>query len=136
MNHTSWERICPTNLLVERAERMAADEVRVTDPVTGGQKGRKWARFDLIRPEAIWAVAEVYGKGCEKYDDRNWEKGYKWGLSVASLLRHLYQWLQGESYDQETHAHHLACVAWHAFALFTFELRGLGTDDCRIDKAV
>ena len=46
-------------------------EVRVVDPVTGGEKGAKLARFDLIPPEATWALAEHYGKGCAKYSDRN-----------------------------------------------------------------
>lgn len=106
-------------------------EVRVTDPVTGGQKGTKLARFDLIPPEALWGLAEVYGKGCEKYADRNWERGYKWGLSVAALERHLNLWKRGESIDPETGCYHLLQVAWHAFALFTFQLRGLGVDDLR-----
>lgn len=43
-------------------------EVRVTDPETGGQKGQKPARFDLI-PPAIWEVAELYGKGAAKYTE-------------------------------------------------------------------
>lgn len=111
-----------------------ADEVRVVDPTTGGAKGSKLARFDLIPAEAMWALAEHYGKGGSKYEDRNWERGYKWGLCVAALQRHLHQWLLGESYDQETGTHHLIAVAWHAFALFTFELRGLGTDDVRQTK--
>ena len=108
------------------------DEIRIVDPVTGGAKGSKLARFDLIPPEAEWALAEVYGEGCKKYEDRNWEKGYKWGLSVAALRRHLNRWLEGESRDPETGCHHLMQVAWHAFTLFTFELRGLGTDDVRV----
>ena len=111
---------------------MPTEEVRVTDPTTGGQKGSKLARFDLIPPEPMWALAEHYGKGSQKYADRNYEKGYKWGLSVAALQRHLYQWLQGESIDEETGTHHMISVAWHAFALFIFELRGLGTDDVRL----
>ena len=112
-----------------------SEEVRITDPVTGGQKGSKIARFDLIPPDALWALAEHYGKGAEKYADRNYEKGYKWGLSVASLQRHLHQWLMGESVDPETGTNHLIAVAWHAFALFIFELRGLGTDDVRLKGA-
>ena len=104
-------------------------EVRVIDPVTGGEKGSKIARFDLIPPEAEWGLAEVYGKGCKKYADRNWEQGYKWGLSVAALRRHLTLWVSGESFDPETGCHHLMQVAWHAFTLFIFEIRGLGTDD-------
>lgn len=107
-------------------------ETILTDPLTGGQKGSKLARFDLVPQEASWALAEHYGKGCAKYADRNWEKGYKWGLSVAALERHLNQWKRGESFDTETGTHHLIAVVWHAFALFIFELRGLGTDDCRV----
>src|SRR5690625_7397406 len=62
-------------------------EVRVTSD-TGGQKGSKKARFDLIPVVPLWEVAEVYGKGAEKYEDRNWERGYDWSLSFAALRRH------------------------------------------------
>lgn len=110
---------------------MPDQEVRVTDPTTGGQKGQKLDRYDLIPPEAEQALAHHYGVGCAKYEDRNWERGYRWSLSVGALRRHLGQWLLGESYDVETGSHHLIAVAWHAFALFIFELRGLGTDDVR-----
>lgn len=109
-------------------------EVRITDSITGGEKGSKLARFDLIPPEAHWELAEVYGRGSLKYADRNWEKGYKWGLSVAALERHLNLWKRGESRDPETGCHHLSQVAWHAFTLLTYELRGLGTDDVHPKK--
>jgi Domain of unknown function (DUF5664) len=107
-------------------------ETRIVDPKTGGEKGSKLARFDLIPPAAMWALAEVYGAGCKKYSDRNWEKGYAWGLSIAALERHLNLWKQGESIDKETGCHHLMQVVWHAVALFIFELKKLGTDDVRI----
>ena len=104
-------------------------ETKIVDAKTGGEKGSKLARFDLIPPDALWAVAEVYGKGAEKYADRNWEKGYAWGLSVAALERHLSLFKQREDIDAETQCYHIAQVAWHALTLLTFQLRGLGTDD-------
>ena len=107
-------------------------EVRIVDSKTGGEKGQKINRYDLIPPEAEEALAVHYGRGCAKYADRNWEKGYKWGLSYRALRSHLNLWQTGESYDQETGTHHLICVVWHAMALFIFEIRGLGTDDVRI----
>ena len=110
---------------------VAEGEVRIVDPNTGGQKGQKLARFDLIPTEMEWALAEHYGRGCVKYSERNWELGYKWSLSVGALRRHLSQWLMGESYDADTGGHHLIAVIWHATALFIYELRGLGTDDIR-----
>lgn len=113
----------------EQKPQQNTSEVRVIDPRTGGEKGSKLQRFDLVPPEASWALAEVYGAGTKKYADRNWEKGYAWGLSIAALERHLNLWKRGESIDAETGCYHLMQVCWHAFALFIFELRGLGTDD-------
>lgn len=118
----------PTNPKMTTATGQVA-EVRVVDPQTGAEKGSKLARFDLIPSEAMWLLAEVYGAGAKKYADRNWERGYSWGLSIAALERHLNQWKRGISHDDETLCHHLACVMWHAAALLTFELKGKGTDD-------
>ena len=103
-------------------------EVRVVDPRTGGEKGSKLARFDLLPYDALWEVSEQYGRGAEKYADRNWEKGYDWGLSHAALHRHLAQFWGGEDVDEETGGLHLAAVIWHGLSLLTFQLRGLGTD--------
>lgn len=108
-------------------------ETTVVDPITGGAKGQKLQRFDLIPNEFEIALAEHYGKGATKYADRNWERGYKWSLSVGALRRHLAAWLGGESNDPETGSNHLIAVAWHAVALFIFELRDLGTDDVRLN---
>ena len=118
----------------KRKEQSMSEEIRVTDPVTGGQKGSKLARFDLIPWDALWLVAEVFGYGAKKYEDRNWEKGYAWGLSLAALHRHLTRRLQGEIFDDDPNfppntVRHLAQVVWHALVLLTFELRGLGTDN-------
>lgn len=105
-------------------------EIRVTDASTGGQKGSKMARFDLLPWDAMWFVAELYGRGATKYAERNWEKGYSWHLSHAALMRHLTQfWQLRERNDSETQSHHLACVAFHALAMLSFDIRGIGTDD-------
>ena len=115
--------------LLEQASTTA--EVRVTDPITGGMKGDKLQRYDLIPAEFLWDLAEVFGRGVRKYEDRNWEKGYAWHLSYAALQRHLNQWVMGESLDAETGAHHLCCAAWHLSVLHHFERFGKGTDDLR-----
>lgn len=103
--------------------------VMVADPVSGGEKGQKSARFDLIPPEALSELAVMYGKGAEKYAGRNWEKGYAYCLSFGAMLRHSYRWFRGEDNDPETGVHHMAAVAFHAFALMTFQARKVGTDD-------
>ena len=106
-------------------------EIRVTDPKTGGQKGTKPARFDLIPPDFLWELAEVYGIGSLKYDDDNWLRGYEWHLSYAALQRHISKWVLGESLDGETGRHHLAMAAWHLATLYTYEIEGLGHDMLR-----
>lgn len=95
-------------------------EVRVTHS-TGGQKGSKLERFDLLPWDCLQEVARLYGKGAEKYEERNWERGYPMSLSFAALQRHLVAFWQGESHDKETGCHHLASVVFHAFALMRFE---------------
>lgn len=106
-------------------------ETITIDPITGGKKGAKLARFSLIPPDFLWALAEHYGVGSQKYDDRNWEKGYKWSLSLDAHGRHLSQWLQGEDNDEETGSNHLIASVWHLIALWWFAKRGRGTDDVR-----
>lgn len=86
-----------------------AGEVRTTSS-TGGQKGVKLARFELIPTGPLKAVAEHYGKGAEKYEDRNWERGYEWSKSYAALQRHLNAFWSGEDIDEETGSPHLAAA--------------------------
>jgi hypothetical protein len=104
-------------------------EVRVTDPETGGEKGTKLARYDLIPAGPLLQLAEHYGIGARKYADRNWERGYAWSLSFAALQRHAWAFWMGEDTDGETLSHHMAAVAFHAFALMHFGDTDTGTDD-------
>lgn len=104
-------------------------EERVTNLTTGGQKGRKTARFDLIPTKAIWDVAELYGRGAQKYADSNWRRGYDWSLSYAAMQRHATQFWGGETVDEETGCRHLAAVVFHALSLMTFEEEHPELDD-------
>jgi hypothetical protein len=112
---------------------MVSDEIRVVDPNTGGAKGSKLARFDMIPSDVLWELAEHYGKGEAKYPSNedgtaNWQNGYNWRLSIAALERHLHSFIQGENIDEETGSSHLVAVIWHAIALRWFQLHGKGTD--------
>ena len=53
------------------------DEVRSVS-TTGGEKGTKLARYDLLPVGPLRQVAEHYGKGASKYADHNWRRGYEW----------------------------------------------------------
>lgn len=104
------------------------------DPETGGMKGSKVARFDMIPTDVLWELACHYGAGEVKYPaptpgTANWQLGYNWSLSYAALLRHLVQWAEGEDNDEETGSPHLVAVIWHAFCLRWFAKHGKGRDD-------
>lgn len=99
-------------------------ETRVTS-ATGGAKGQKEARFDLIPPGPLKELAVLYDRGATKYDetneDANWKRGYPWSLSYAALMRHLQLWWsREEDHDLEMGVKHLTNVAWHAFNLMWF----------------
>lgn len=104
-------------------------ERRVVNATTGGAKGQKLARFDLLPADALRQVAEHYGKGAAKYEDRNWERGYDWSLSFSAMQRHAWQWWNGEDVDEETGSSHLAAVIFHALALLTFDKTHPELDD-------
>ena len=106
-------------------------EERITNEATGGAKGRKLARFDLVPPEAMWALAEAFGAGAAKYEDRNWERGYDWSLSYGALQRHLWQFWNGEDVDQETGTPHIVSAMWHCAVLTTYVLADYGEFDDR-----
>lgn len=108
--------------------RLSSEE-RIIDPVTGGEKGQKLERYDLIPVQALAEVARVYGKGAQKYAERNWERSYAWSLSYGAMLRHANQFWGGESTDAESQRQHLGAVIFHAMALMEFDRLGIGTDD-------
>lgn len=120
------EHMCPPMI-----DPGVSGETRVVDPISGGEKGAKLARFSLIPPDWLWALAEHYGVGAKKYADRNWERGYKWSLSIDAMERHYTAWKDGEDIDAETGTHHLISAAWHLIALWWFQKHRKGTDDVR-----
>jgi len=65
-------------------------------------------------------VASVYGRGAKKYELRNWERGYAWGLSFAAGMRHVMAHLGDDPVDEESGLLHLAHFVWHMMTLMTF----------------
>ena len=94
-------------------------EVRTTSS-TGGQKGVKPQRYDLLPREALDAIAEVYAFGAEKYDAHNWRKGYEWSKSYAAAMRHMTAHWSGETNDPESGLPHLAHAGCHITFMLTW----------------
>lgn len=106
-----------------------AEEVRVVDPRTGGEKGQKLAQLGAMDPAALLKLAAVAGFGGQKYARYNFAKGYAWSLSFDAMARHMLAFWNGENLDPESGLPHVLHAAWHGLTLACFLERGLGTDD-------
>jgi len=97
---------------------------------TAGRFNTDKVRYDLVAPWAMDQIAKVYTYGTIKYDDDNWWKGLKWKKDVLGcVFRHVWKWVRGEKYDDESGLHHLAHAAWNCMALMEYEKHKIGTDD-------
>ena len=109
------------------------------DDVKGATKadGEKLDRFDLLPWDIIMEVAELYGIGARKYDDRNWEKGMSWGRLIRALFSHMAKFLLRRKYDPVDGQRHIISVIWCGIALAYYEKHELGTDDrAKVPKAL
>lgn len=77
----------------------------------GGSQSDVPYRFDLLDPEAMFAMTRVLAEGAEKYGENNWHK-----ISVEDHLNHalihIYAYLAGDRSDE--HLSHLMCRALFA----------------------
>jgi hypothetical protein len=98
----------------------APGEVRITDPITGGQKGSKSSQLSCAPPEGLRELGKVFAMGAAKYERHNFRKGYAWSLSADALLRHVIEWIDGNDLDDESGLNHLAHAAWHCLNLIQY----------------
>jgi len=82
-------------------------------------------RMDLITPEFLEEIAKVLTFGANKYGDRNWEKGIKWGRVLGAIMRHLVAWLMGTRRDLESGLSPLSHAACNLMFLITYERRSM-----------
>lgn len=98
----------------------SSQEVRLTDPKTGGQKGQKPAQFSYIPFDALAEVSKVYQYGAKKYTRDNWKRGYNWSLNFDAMMRHMWAFWEGEDLDPESQCSHVGHAAWHCLTLLWF----------------
>lgn len=83
----------------------------------------------LLPSDAIDDVLEVLQYGAVKYGERNWELGMEWSRPFSALMRHMWAWWRGETYDPESGKPHLAHAACCVLFLLAYERRGVGVDN-------
>ena len=110
-------------------------ETRITDPLTGGQKGAKASQISQMHPEALMALGRVCEFGGRKYERYNYMKGYAWSLSYDACQRHLMKFWGGQDIDEDedgipgSKESHLLHAAWHCLVMYLFWRFKRGTDD-------
>ncbi len=87
-----------------------------TGAVRDAQGGK--GRFDLLPKMTMWALAQHYEKGCQKYGDRNWEKGIPIKNYVDSGERHLTEFQLGLPDEN-----HLIAAIWNLCCAYETLLR-------------
>lgn len=76
-------------------------------------------RCDLLPPAALIRLSKHFEKGAKDHGDRNWELGVPMSSFIDSGLRHLLQYMNGQ-----TNEDHLCAAAWNILcALETEEQR-------------
>jgi hypothetical protein len=97
--------------------------------IEGRKDDQGKARYDLLPPEALDDLVQVYTQGAVKYAARNWEKGIKWGRIFGAIMRHLWAFWRGEDHDPESGLPHPAHAAWGCLALLQFMRTHRNLDD-------
>lgn len=75
-------------------------------------------RYDLLPVWAIDMLARHFEDGCNKYGDRNWEKGQPIGRFIDSALRHIMKYWAGHVDEM-----HLHSALWNLLAAVEIEAR-------------
>lgn len=109
------ERIQPMNIKEFVAVK---DSGQREDMETGSKRDTQVGkgRTDLLPPWAIRRDAKHYENGAAKYGDNNWLLGQKSSRYVASLIRHVLDYMMGDRSED-----HLAAIRWNAAGIMTNE---------------
>lgn len=99
-------------------------EVFASGMVRDRREGK--GRYDLLPCRALRRYAQHLEHGCDKYGDRNWEKGAPFCRFADSALRHIFQWLEGME-DED----HLAAAMFNIGAIMELQERGRADLDDR-----
>lgn len=101
----AWDK--PTTVIPPRGGALHKDDGKV--PIT------------MTPKSLVEAVAKVLHFGSKKYKPNNWRAGSSWTRFANSVFRHLYQWLEGETYDPESGLNHLYHAATNIAFLIEWE---------------
>ena len=80
-------------------------------------------RYDLIPPEVLLWLAELYTHGAKKYAPDNWKK-VSIEKYIAAFYRHFNDWRLGIDLDKDSSMHHLKHALWNIATIAWLEIEG------------
>lgn len=92
--------------------------------------GKTKPPFHLIPTTALVHEAVVMGLGADKYGPYNWrDKTVAASVYISAAYRHLASWFDGENYDEESKASHLAHARACLAIILDAKAQGMLVDD-------
>jgi hypothetical protein len=80
--------------------------------------GKPQLSYILHFPTSVTCLGRIMEYGAKKYAPMNWKKGGKPDQEyLDSCLRHLYIWMRGQQYDEESGCNHIGHAIWNLMAL-------------------
>lgn len=89
----------------------------------GDRYNNEKLKWGLIPYKALEPMVDVLMYGAKKYSPWNWTKGLSWVETSESLLRHIYDFLDGKDKDDESkllQVGHILCNALFLSYMFLF----------------
>ena len=86
------------------------------------------ATFKWTIPHAMLEVSKHFEAGCQKYGERNWEKGIPEHCYIDSAIRHYLKWRDGRTDEPHDRA-----VIWNLLCLWWTHENITEVDDERMD---
>lgn len=83
-----------------------ASQILENDIMSKAMRDPVYVRYDLIPPESLQAIAEVFDTGAKHYGERNWQQSRLKGEKspVNHALAHLYEYIKTGNKKELAHA--------------------------------
>lgn len=93
--------------------KFSIDSSKFLNNSSGRKDDNGKLQLNLIPPEVIEMLGEIYTYGANKYGAGNWEKGFEEGRLIAAGRRHDLAIAKGERLDPDSGLSHAAHAAWN-----------------------
>jgi len=90
---------------------------KIAQRAEGRKNDQQKARVDLLSGPFLLSLGRIMGHGAVKYGEQNWRLVARIRY-IAAMGRHLFQYMGGESLDNDSGESHLTCLAANAMILW------------------